>query len=174
MIPYKKEQKDFPSITQIAPKGEHLHPFPRRDIITMEIFKIARNRAALSFFWGEGGGRKATVMQRVKPRMSRGKAVLILIAALAAAGLLTWGILSLVQGQQTTGVTATRLPCPYDENIKAFGNNVLYYDGMSIHCMSATGAVRWSFQLGTNAGFDCDAEKLVAKITQMIVAELNK
>ena len=43
---------------------------------------------------GEGGGRKATVMQRVKPRMSRGKAVLILIAALAAAGLLTWGILS--------------------------------------------------------------------------------
>jgi len=53
MIPYKKEQKDFPSITQIAPKGEHLHPFPRRDIITMEIFKIARNRAALSFFWGK-------------------------------------------------------------------------------------------------------------------------
>lgn len=101
-------------------------------------------------------------MQRVKPRMSRGKAVLILIAALAAAGLLTWGILSLVQGQQTTGVTATRLPCPYDENIKAFGNNVLYYDGMSIHCMSATGAVRWSFQLGTNAGFDCDGEHIAA------------
>ena len=25
-----------------------------------------------------------------------------------------------------------------------------------------------------DAGFDCDAEKLVAKITQMIVAELNK
>ena len=101
-------------------------------------------------------------MQRVKPRMSRGTAVLILIAALAAAGLLTWGILSLVQGQQTTGVTATRLPCPYDENIKAFGNNVLYYDGMSIHCMSATGAVRWSFQLGTNAGFDCDGEHIAA------------
>ena len=101
-------------------------------------------------------------MQRVKPRMSRRKAVLILIAALAAAGLLTWGILSLVQGQQTTGVTATRLPCPYDENIKAFGNNVLYYDGMSIHCMSATGAVRWSFQLGTNAGFDCDGEHIAA------------
>lgn len=101
-------------------------------------------------------------MQRLKPRMSRGKAVLILIAALAAAGLLTWGILSLVQGQQTTGVTATRLPCPYDENIKAFGNNVLYYDGMSIHCMSATGAVRWSFQLGTNAGFDCDGEHIAA------------
>ena len=116
-------------------------------------------------------------MQRVKPRMSRGKAVLILIAALAAAGLLTWGILSLVQGQQTTGVTATRLPCPYDENIKAFGNNVLYYDGMSIHCMSATGAVRWSFQLGTNAGFDCDGEHIALTrrgflVSNAVIAEL--
>ena len=101
-------------------------------------------------------------MLKKQTRMSRGKATLILIAVLAAAGLLTWGILSLVQDGQTTGITASRLPCPYDENIKAFGHSVLYYDGMSIHCMSATGAVRWSFQLGANAGFDCDSEHIAA------------
>ena len=101
-------------------------------------------------------------MLKKQTRMSRGKATLILIAVLAAAGLLTWGILSLVQDGQTTGITASRLPCPYDENIKAFGHSVLYYDGMSIHCMSATGAVRWSFQLGANAGFDCDGEHIAA------------
>lgn len=33
-----------------------------------------------------------------------------------------------------------------------FGQNVLYYDGVSIHCMSDTGSVRWSFQIGADAG----------------------
>ena len=46
-------------------------------------------------------------MLKKQTRMSRGKATLILIAVLAAAGLLTWGILSLVQDGQTTGITAS-------------------------------------------------------------------
>ena len=54
---------------------------------------------------------------------------------------------------------------------------MLYYDGMSIHCMSATGAVRWSFQLGTNAGFDCDGEHIALTrrgflVSNAVIAEL--
>lgn len=43
-----------------------------------------------------------------------------------------------------------------------FGQNVLYYDGVSIHCMSDTGSVRWSFQIGADAGYDCNDSVVVA------------
>ena len=33
---------------------------------------------------------------------------------------------------------------------------------MSIHCLSETGAVRWSFQIGANAGLHCTDKTIVA------------
>ncbi|MEF9878883.1 MAG: hypothetical protein RSE58_03545 [Clostridia bacterium] len=101
-------------------------------------------------------------MQRVKPKMSRAKAVLLLIAMLLGLTALIWGGVALFSGKPATDVRAYRLPCPYSDTIKPFGNYVLYYDGLSIHCMSETGAVRWSFQIGASAGFDCDSQTVVA------------
>ena len=85
-------------------------------------------------------------MQRVKPKMSRRKAFLVLFLILAGVGLLVWGGISLFSVRVVTNVTASLLPCPYSDTIMPFGQNVLYYDGVSIHCMSDTGSVRWSFQ----------------------------
>ena len=114
-------------------------------------------------------------MQRVKPRMSRRKAVLILIAALAAAGLLTWGILSLVQGQQTTGVTATRLPCPYDENIKAFGKSSQEFAeelirGAHVICVPGTafGAMGEGYLRLVFANSDENLEEAVRRIDEYV------
>ncbi len=103
-------------------------------------------------------------MQRVKPKrkLSQRAAILILVAVLAAVGLLVWLITSLLREKPATTVTAMKMPCPYSENIKPFGNNLLYYDGLNIHCISSTGSVRWSFQVGPSAGFDCDDSTVAA------------
>ena len=106
-------------------------------------------------------------MQRT-PKMSRGKAFALLFAILAAAGLLIWGGVALLAAKPSTGVSAYALPCPYSEDIYPFGENVLYYDGMSIHCMSDRGAVRWSFQIGPNAGLHCTEDTIVAWVGSTI------
>ncbi|MBP3542060.1 MAG: hypothetical protein J6K72_09655 [Clostridia bacterium] len=101
-------------------------------------------------------------MQRVKKKMSRGKAILILLAVIAVIALIVVGISAIFGKKNATGISVHQLPCPYDQNIRSFGNNVLYYDGMSLHCMNGNGSVRWSFSLGNNAGFDCDSEHIAA------------
>ncbi len=87
--------------------------------------------------------------------MSRQKAFVLLFVFLAIAGLLVWGALQLFGEKPVTGVTASALSCPDSEHLNAFGKYVLYYDGASLHCLSETGSVRWSFQLGANAGYHC-------------------
>ena len=102
-------------------------------------------------------------MQRTtSKKMSRPKAFLLLFVFVAVVALLIWGGAKLIARPSSAGVSASLLPCPYSEEIYAFGDKVLYYDGMSIHCMSDTGAVRWSFQLGANAGLHCTDENIVA------------
>ena len=101
-------------------------------------------------------------MQRVRPRMSRTKAIVILLCILVLIAGLAWGGMRLFNARTVTGTTAARLPCPYDDNLRVFGNSVLYYDSMSIHCMSGSGAVRWSFEIGAGASFDCDDQHIVA------------
>ena len=102
-------------------------------------------------------------MQRTTPRkLSRARAFALLFAILAVIALLVWGGVALFSARPASGVSASLLPCPYSEEIYPFGKNVLYYDGMSIHCVSETGAVRWSFQIGANAGLHCTDKTIVA------------
>lgn len=107
-------------------------------------------------------------MQRVKPKMTRPKAFALLFAMLAVLALLIWGCVSLLSHKPVTNVSASLLPCPYNDTIMPFGKNVLYYDGVSIHCLSDTGAVRWSFQIGSDAGYDCSDTMLTAWVGSTI------
>ena len=102
------------------------------------------------------------MQNRQRQRMSRKKAFALLFAMLGGLGLMVWGIIALFSARPITSVSANLLPCPYSETISAFGNNVLYYDGMSIHCLSDTGAVRWSFQLGADGGYHCSDNAVIA------------
>lgn len=101
-------------------------------------------------------------MQRVKPKPKRWQSMMILAGILIGLVGLIVLLVSLFAYRPVTRVTAYQLPCQYNDSIKPFGNNVLYYDGVSIHCMSATGAVRWSFQLGSGAGFDATSDVVAA------------
>lgn len=101
-------------------------------------------------------------MQRVKPKRKRWQSLLILAGILAGIVGVIILLVSLFAFRPVTNVTAYRLPCDYNDSITPFGDSVLYYDGVSIHCMSSTGAVRWSFQLGANAGFDATNDVVAA------------
>lgn len=101
-------------------------------------------------------------MQRVRPKRSRLRAILTLVGILLVLVALVWGVVALFAPKPETSVIAYRLPCQYNDSLMPFGNNVLYYDGVNIHCMSGTGTVRWSFQIGSNAGYDCNAKIIAA------------
>ncbi len=110
------------------------------------------------------------MQQRVRPQRKRKRwqSVLILVAILAGIAAVAVLTVSLLSSRPVTKVTAYRLPCDYNDSIKPFGSNVLYYDGVSIHCMSNTGSVRWSFQLGSGAGFDCTDDVVAAWVGNTI------
>ena len=101
-------------------------------------------------------------MQRVKPKPKRWQSITILAGILLGLIGVVVLLVSLFAYRPVTRVTAYRLPCEYNDSIKPFGDSVLYYDGVSIHCMSSTGAVRWSFQLGSGAGFDATSDVVAA------------
>lgn len=101
-------------------------------------------------------------MQRKQKKLTRAQAILILLAIIAVIVLIVMGISSLFSKKTVAGITAYKMPFPYDENIMAFGNDVLYYDNSQLHCVTATGRIRWSFTLGQNAGFHCDGEHIAA------------
>ena len=101
-------------------------------------------------------------MQKAKPRFSRPQAFALLFLILVIIGIGVWMITGLFGQKPATTVSAYRLPCSYSDTIRPFGENVLYYDGMSIHCMSSTGMVRWSFPIGANADYDCSDDTIAA------------
>jgi len=87
------------------------------------------------------------------------RAWLILIGLILAVGLVIAGINSFGARQKAA---ANLLPCLSGQKVTPFGEYVLYYDGASIHCVTDTGAVRWSFHIGSEADFAVGERTLVA------------
>lgn len=46
-----------------------------------------------------------------------------------------------------------RLPCYANQNVTPFRDGMVYYDGASIHHLSSSGTIRWSFPAGTDVKF---------------------
>ena len=57
---------------------------------------------------------------------------------------------------------ATRIGATLSQNVTPFGDNVIFYDGTTLHCVAATGGNLWSYQIGTNADYDATEERIVA------------
>ena len=58
-----------------------------------------------------------------------------------------------LRGSRPRDNRAARLPCYANQSVTPFGDGVLYYDGASLHCLSSTGTIRWSFPAGGSASF---------------------
>ena len=84
-----------------------------------------------------------------RKRNRRIRGGLILVAA-AVALLLGYRFL---RHEVRGDITAARLPCYSNQNVTPFGDGVLYYDGVSLHCLNSSGTIRWSFPAGERATF---------------------
>jgi len=107
-------------------------------------------------------------MQVSKPKFNRAQAFALLFLFVVIIGLGIWLVAGLFSQKPSSTVSASKLPCMYSETIRPFGENVLYYDGMSIHCMSSTGSVRWSFPIGADADYYCNDDTIVAWVGSTI------
>lgn len=98
------------------------------------------------------GGRRASMLPQIIKRVIIGALVL-------AAGLLVvYGITSLVGN---SGLPVLIGASPTD-NMRAFGDSVLHYDGMTLRCIGPNGAEKWGFTLGVGADFHCTNTRVVA------------
>lgn len=50
-------------------------------------------------------------------------------------------------------IAMTSLPCYSNQNVTPFRDGLVYYDGASIHHLSSSGMIRWSFPAGANVQF---------------------
>lgn len=50
-------------------------------------------------------------------------------------------------------LSASLLPCSTADDIRAFGQNIVYYDGATIHCVNTLGKELWAFTIGEGADF---------------------
>ncbi len=83
---------------------------------------------------------------------------IILIVVVLLIGL---GIYALSHLGSVTEISSVVLPCYADQDVTPFGDSILYYDSASIHCLNATGGVRWSLPVGANAHFSVSDTHIV-------------
>lgn len=84
------------------------------------------------------------------------------------------GLRTLQNMGKTTEITAVTMPCYAAQDVTPFGDSVLYYDGASIHCLTSTGAVKWSFPVGGGATFAVSEEHMVVWVgSQLFIVDKN-
>ncbi|MBQ8653600.1 MAG: hypothetical protein IJ507_01575 [Clostridia bacterium] len=75
---------------------------------------------------------------------------------------------------RTNEISATVMPCYASQDVTPFGDSVLYYDGASIHCLSASGSIRWSYPVGGGASFHAQNNHLVIWVgSQLFIVDRN-
>ena len=86
----------------------------------------------------------------------------MILAALALLLVLIVMALRGVFGGSNRSVTATKLRCIATQDVTPFGDEILYYDGMTLYCLRANGYEHWSYPLGENASFSCSDSVVAA------------
>ena len=104
-----------------------------------------------------------------KRRQIRNWSILVIAVIVAVVG-----VRLLRSVGRSSALMATALPCSAHQDVRAFGENVVYYDGASIHCVSPTGGIRWSYPVGSNAEFSVSDTHLVAwEGSQLYILDSN-
>ena len=75
----------------------------------------------------------------------------IILVAVVLAALL--GVHFLRRYGQGKEIKLAQLPCYANQNVTPFRDGLVYYDGASIHHLSSSGTIRWSFPAGSDVQF---------------------
>ncbi len=82
------------------------------------------------------------------------------------------GYFLITSAQKPKVPTYVRLNCGAGQSVTPFGEYVVYYDGVSIHCLSTSGSVRWSLAVGEGAKFSVGDKNMVVWLnTQMYILD---
>jgi hypothetical protein len=120
------------------------------------------------------GAGLTSMMQRRQPDNGRKTRWVILVILLLAVVLTVVIIGAIRRLGKPSESSAVRLPCLAGQNVTPFGDYVLYYDGISIHCITTSGTLRWSYQIGADASFSAGASSVVAWAgSQMYILDQN-
>lgn len=96
------------------------------------------------------------------PQLLKRLALYMVIAAIVVVGF--YVVRSLI-GQSGGPVRINAKPT---DNIQAFGDSILYYDGVTLHCINTSGGSKWAYSLGSGANFSCSDNKVVAWTSSLI------
>lgn len=107
------------------------------------------------------GKGKSMYSDRMEEQRRRRRQIRNWIILLALIMLVLVGIRFIGNMGGTTEMGANRLTCFASQSVTPFGNNILYYDDASIHCLSSDGGIRWSFPVGSGASFTASDDYLV-------------
>ena len=100
---------------------------------------------------------------RKKRKQNRKMILRILIIVAVVVMILSYASFHFFGDKGRVGIgKVTKIAATITQHIAPFGNKVLFYDGTSIHCVSAAGTNEWSYQIGTNADYDAAEDKIVA------------
>ena len=84
------------------------------------------------------------------------------------------GVNALRDFGSTREISAASLPCSAEQDVTVFGENILYYDGISIHCMGPSGGIKWSFPVGGGASFSAsDTHLVIWAGSQLFIVDSN-
>ncbi|MBQ7487421.1 MAG: hypothetical protein IJT77_08010 [Clostridia bacterium] len=123
-----------------------------------------RKRSTYRYAMSGGTANSYYINDDRKKQKHNRKIILRVLVGLAVVGMVVSYVSFRLLGEKgRSGIgKITRIGATITQNISPFGDRVLFYDGTSIHCVSATGTNEWSYQIGANADYDCAEDKIVA------------
>ena len=97
---------------------------------------------------GRNAAENRETQEEIRRRQIRSWIILVCVAL--AVGL---GIHFLGRYGKGKEIGLSKLPCYSNQNVTPFRDGMVYYDGASIHHLSSSGMIRWSFPAGSDVKF---------------------
>ena len=90
--------------------------------------------------------------------------ILLIIAFLIFSffSLITSFVTQLFYPEAKKSTSVVPFPYSYSDSITPFNNNILYYDGQNLQCLTDKGGVNWSFHIGGGGDFSVYKDNIVA------------
>ena len=122
-----------------------------------------RNKRRVTYMTGANTtlGTYGESKKKKKKKRSGSLTILALLLALALVIAISVAYALRETGRTDIGRT-TRIGATLSQNVSPFGDSVVFYDGTTLHCVSASGGTQWSYQIGTNADYDATQDRIVA------------
>ena len=97
---------------------------------------------------GRNAAEARETQEDIRRRQIRSWIILVCVALVVVLGIHFLGRYG--KGKE---IGMAKLPCYSNQNVTPFRDGLVYYDGASIHHLSSSGMIRWSFPAGTDVKF---------------------